>query len=75
MDHLIPHVWLRRQKVKGKEEFLTRRSHGIRRVAALKHPFRRAIMTRINFKVKGVFYSKIGGHVLTPVFDMCQGEY
>ena len=31
-------------------------------------------MTNINFKVKGAFYSEIGGHVLTPDFGTCQGS-
>ena len=40
----------------------------------MKGPFGSVIMTKINFKVKGTFYSKIGGHVLTPDFDTCQGR-
>ena len=40
----------------------------------MKRPFGSLIMTRINFEVKRAFYSEIGGHVLTPNFDMCQGR-
>ena len=39
----------------------------------MKGPFGSVIMTKINFKVKGRFYSEIGGHVLTPDFGTCQG--
>jgi hypothetical protein len=35
--------------------------------------FSSVIMTKINFKVNGAFYSEIGGNVLTPDFDTCQG--
>ena len=37
----------------------------------MRRPFGSVIMTKINFKVKRIFYSKIGGHVLTPDFDTC----
>ena len=39
----------------------------------MRRPFGSVIMTKINFKVKRIFYSKIGGHVLTPSFGTCQG--
>ena len=42
-------------------------------MAVMRGPFGSVIMTRINFKVKIMFYSEIGGHVLTPNFDTCQG--
>ena len=42
-------------------------------MAVMRRPFGSVIMTRINFKVKRTFYSEIGGHVLTPDFDACQG--
>ena len=38
----------------------------------MKRLFGSVIMTKINFKVKGTFYSEIGGHVLTPDFGTCQ---
>ena len=41
-------------------------------MAVMRGPFGSVIMTKINFKVKGTFYSKIGGHVLTPDFGTCQ---
>ena len=40
----------------------------------MKGPFGSVIMTKINFKIKGTFYSEIGGHVLTPNFGTCQGR-
>ena len=40
----------------------------------MRRPFDSVIMTMINFKVKRTFYSEIGGHVLTPDFDTCQGR-
>ena len=40
----------------------------------MKGPFGSVIMTKINFKVKGIFYSETGGHVLTQDSDMCQGR-
>ena len=40
----------------------------------MRRPFGSVIMTRINFKIKRIFYSEIGGHVLTPDFDMYQGR-
>jgi len=40
----------------------------------MKRLFGSVIMTKINFKVKGAFYSEIGGHVLTPDFGTCQGR-
>ena len=42
-------------------------------MAVMRRPFGSIIMTRINFNVKRTFYSEIGGHVLTPDFDTCQG--
>ena len=41
--------------------------------AVMRRPFGSVIMTKINFKVKRTFYSEIGGHVLTPDFNTCQG--
>ena len=41
-------------------------------MAVMRGPFGSVIMTKINFKVKGTFYSKIGGHVLTLDFGTCQ---
>ena len=40
----------------------------------MRRPFDSVIMAKINFKVKRTFYSKIGGHVLTPNFGTCQGR-
>ena len=40
----------------------------------MKGAFGSVIMTKINFKVKRIFYSEIGGHVLTPDFGTCQGR-
>ena len=40
----------------------------------MRGPFGSIIMTNINFKVNGTFYSEIGGHVLTPDFGTCQGS-
>ena len=42
-------------------------------MAVMRRPLGSVIMTKINFKVKRTFYSEIGGHVLTPDFDACQG--
>ena len=42
-------------------------------MAVMRRPLGSVIMTKINFKVKRSFYSEIGGHVLTPNFDTCQG--
>ena len=42
-------------------------------MAVMRRPFGCVIMTKINFRVKRTFYSKIGGHVLTQDFDACQG--
>ena len=42
-------------------------------MAVMRRSFGSVIMTRFNFKVKGRFYSEIGGHVLTPNFNTCQG--
>jgi len=47
--------------VKGKEEFLARRPHGIQGVAALRRPFRKAIMMELIFEIKGRFTPKLGG--------------
>ena len=43
-------------------------------MAVMRRPFGSIIMTKINFKVKKTFYSEIGGHVLTPDFNTCQGR-
>ena len=40
----------------------------------MKRPFGSVIMTKVNFEVKRAFYCEIGGHVLTPDFDTCQGR-
>ena len=42
-------------------------------MAVMRRPFGSVIMRNINFKLKKTFYSEIGGHVLTPDFDTCQG--
>ena len=41
------------------------------KTAVMRRPFGSIIMAKINFKVKRTFYSEIGGHVLTPDFNMC----
>ena len=43
-------------------------------MAVMRGPFGSIIMIKINFKVKGAFYSEIGGHVLTPDFGTYQGR-
>ena len=40
----------------------------------MNRPFGSVIMTKVNFEVKRAFYCEIGGHVLTPDFDTCQGR-
>ena len=48
-------------KGEGQRRFLARRPHGIQGVAALRRPFRKAIMTELNFEIKGRFTPKLGG--------------
>jgi hypothetical protein len=43
------------------------------RVAVMRRPFGSVIMTMFNFKEKGCFTPKLGGHVLTRNFNTCQG--
>ena len=49
----------------GKEKFLARRPHREQGVAALRRPFRKAIMTKLNFEIKGHFIPKLGACVDT----------
>jgi len=79
MNRRILFVWMGRQEMNGKEGFLTYRLHGIRGndcEESSPHGAERGVdwTARRISGVKLYFTPKLGGHVLTPFFDTCQGK-